>query len=148
MPAPKAFEILLVEDNPADVRLTQEALRDAKVHNHLSVVGDGEQALAFLRRQPPFTDAPCPHLVLLDLNLPRLDGPGVLRALKSDPQHRHIPILILTSSEAEADIRQAYDLQANCYIIKPVDLDDFIKVVHFIESFWLETVRLPRARLA
>jgi len=143
--APKEIEILLVEDNPADVRLTQEALKDAKVHNRLWAVQDGVEALAFLRREEPFQAVPRPDLILLDLNLPRVDGREVLREVKKDPQLRCIPTVILTSSEAEIDILKAYDLHANCYVTKPVDLDQFIKVVRSIESFWLEIVRLPPA---
>ncbi len=139
----KPIEILLVEDNPGDVRLTVEALKDGKVHNHLSVVNDGEQALAFLRREGKFADAPRPDLILLDLNLPRKDGRQVLTELKADDDFRRIPVVILTTSDAEEDILKAYNLNANCYITKPVDLDQFMRVVKAIENFWLEIVKLP-----
>jgi len=133
------IEILLVEDNPADVRLTQEALREGKVKNNLSVARDGEEALAFLRRY----DAPRPDLILLDLNLPRRDGREVLKEIKDDPQLRMIPVVVLTTSAAESDILKSYSLHANCYITKPVDLDQFITVVKSIDDFWLTIVRLP-----
>jgi chemotaxis family two-component system response regulator Rcp1 len=142
----RSVEVLLVEDNPGDVRLTREALRDGKVSNHLSVAKDGEEALAFLRREGPFADAPRPDVILLDLNLPRKDGREVLEAIKADPSLRTIPVVILTSSEAERDIARAYELNANCYITKPVDLDQFITVVRSIEDFWFTVVKLPRER--
>lgn len=135
------IEILLVEDNPGDVRLTREALRDAKVRNNLHVVSDGEEAVAFLRRAAPH--AAVPRLILLDLNLPRKDGREVLEEIKGDPDLRRIPVVIVTSSEAEADILRSYDLHANCYITKPVDLDGFMSVVRQIEEFWLAIVKLP-----
>ena len=137
------IQILLVEDNPGDVRLTQEALREGKVHNELSVVGDGVDALAFLRREGGFADAPKPDLILLDLNLPRKDGREVLEELKADPDLRRIPVVVLTTSKAEEDVIRSYDLHANCYITKPVDLDQFIHVVQSIEDFWLTIVKLP-----
>ena len=124
-----SIEVLLVEDNPGDVRLTREALREGKVFNNLSVAKDGEEALAFLRREGEFAEAPRPDVILLDLNLPRKDGREVLEAIKADPSLRTIPVVILTSSEAERDIARAYELNANCYITKPVDLDQFITVV-------------------
>ena len=136
-------EILLVEDSPADVRLTIEALRDAKVRNNLHVAADGEEALAFLRREGQHADAIRPDLILLDLNLPKKDGREVLEEVKADPQLRRIPVVILTTSEAEQDILRSYDLHANCYITKPVDLDQFITVVRTIEDFWLTIVKLP-----
>lgn len=139
----RAVEILLVEDNPGDVRLTIEALREAKVHNHLSVARDGLEAMAFLRRQGAFAQAPRPDLILLDLNLPRKDGREVLTEIKADLTFRRIPVVILTTSQAEEDIIKAYNLNANCYISKPVDLDQFVKVVKSIENFWLEIVKLP-----
>ncbi|HKP74685.1 MAG TPA: response regulator [Longimicrobiaceae bacterium] len=139
----RPVEVLLVEDNPGDVRLTREALRDGKVSNHLSVVTDGVEALKFLRRQEPYADAPRPDVVLLDLNLPKKDGREVLQEIKGDPSLRTIPVVILTSSEAERDIAGAYALQANCYITKPVDLDQFITVVRSIEDFWFTVVKLP-----
>jgi CheY-like chemotaxis protein len=137
------IEILLVEDNAADVRLTQEALREGKVKNHLSVVRDGEEALRHLRREPPFENAPRPDLILLDLNLPRKDGREVLQEIKRDPDLQRIPVVVLTTSSAEADILKSYTLHANCYITKPVDLEQFIAVVRSIDEFWLTIVRLP-----
>ena len=133
------IEILLVEDNPADVRLTQEALREGKVKNHLSVARDGEEALAFLRRE----GEPRPDLILLDLNLPRRDGREVLKEIKSDPKLQMIPVVVLTTSAADADIIKSYQLHANCYITKPVDLEQFITVVRSIDDFWLAIVKLP-----
>ncbi len=141
--AGRQAEFLLIEDNPGDVRLTREALRESKVRNNLNVVGDGEAALLYLKRQPPYTDAPRPDIILLDLNLPRKDGREVLAEIKGDPSLRRIPVVVITSSEAEQDILRTYDLHVNCYVTKPVDLDQFIKVVQSIESFWLTIVRLP-----
>jgi two-component system, chemotaxis family, response regulator Rcp1 len=141
-----AIEVLLVEDNPGDVRLTREALRDGKVCNNLAVAKDGEEALAYLRREGPFADAPRPDVILLDLNLPRKDGREVLESIKADAALRTIPVVILTSSEAERDIARAYELNANCYITKPVDLDQFIAVVKAIEDFWFTVVKLPAER--
>lgn len=141
--AARPVEVLLVEDNPGDVRLTREALRDGKVSNHLSVVQDGVEAMRFLRREGPYADAPRPDVVLLDLNLPKKDGRQVLQEIKGDEALRTIPVVILTSSEAERDITGAYALQANCYITKPVDLDQFITVVRSIEDFWFSIVKLP-----
>ena len=140
----KPIEILLVEDSPGDVRLTRETLKDAKVLNHLNVVGDGEEAMAFLRRDAPHADAPRPDLILLDLNLPKKDGREVLAEIKSDSQLRRIPVVVLTTSAAEQDILESYDLHANCYITKPVDLDQWMTVVKSIEDFWLTIVKLPR----
>jgi two-component system, chemotaxis family, response regulator Rcp1 len=139
----KEIEILLVEDNPGDVRLTVEALREAKVHNRLSIVNDGEEAMAFLRRQGKYADAPRPDLILLDLNLPRKDGREVLAEVKSDPELRSIPVVILTTSQAEQDILRSYELHANCYVTKPVDLEQFMIVVRSIENFWLVVAKLP-----
>lgn len=141
-PAARPAEILLVEDNPADVRLTQEALRDAKVTNRLHVVGDGELAMAFLRRQPPYQDAPRPDIMLLDLNLPKMDGREVLNAVKSDPELRRIPVIILTTSSDERDIFSAYDNHANGYVTKPVEFNDFAAALQSIEGFWLTIVAL------
>ena len=141
--ASQPIEVLLVEDNPGDVRLTREALRDGKVRNNLSVTPDGVEALAFLRREGKYADAPRPDVILLDLNLPRKDGREVLEEVKADPSLRNIPVVILTSSEAERDIAQAYALHANCYVTKPVDLDQFIHVVRSIEDFWFTIVKLP-----
>jgi CheY-like chemotaxis protein len=139
----RAIEILLVEDNPGDVRLTIEGLKEAKVRNNLHVARDGVEALEFLRRQAQFSDAVRPDLILLDLNLPRIDGREVLAEVKSDPDLKTIPVVVLTTSSAEQDILHSYQLQANCYITKPVDLEQFIKVVRSIEDFWLTIVRLP-----
>jgi CheY-like chemotaxis protein len=138
------IHILLVEDNPGDVRLTVEALRGAKVANELHVVGDGEEAIEFLRQEGRHLDAPRPDIVLLDLNLPRLDGRDVLADIKTDPDLAKIPIIVLTSSTAERDIQQAYELHANCYISKPVDFAEFIDAVRSFEGFWLKIVLLPQ----
>src|SRR5690606_6600905 len=139
----RPVEILLVEDNPGDVRLTREALREGKVRNNLHVASDGVEALKFLRREEPYAEAVRPDLILLDLNLPRKDGREVLEEVKADPALRHIPVVVLTSSQAEQDILRAYDLHANCYVTKPVDLDQFIHVVRSIEDFWFTIVKLP-----
>jgi two-component system, chemotaxis family, response regulator Rcp1 len=138
-----AVEILLVEDNPADARLTREVFEGGRLTTHLNVVADGEEALAFLRREGPYAESPRPKLVLLDLNLPRKDGREVLQELKSDATLSRIPVIVLTTSAAEADILHSYDLQANCFITKPLDLDEFFDVVRAIEDFWLTTARLP-----
>lgn len=138
------IEILLVEDNPGDARLAVEALKEAKVRNRLNIVEDGVKALDFLRRNGEYTTAPRPDLVLLDLNLPRKDGRQVLAEMKQDPDLKRIPVVVLTTSQAEQDILKAYDLHANCYIAKPVDLDQFMAVVRSIEDFWLTIVKLPR----
>jgi len=138
------IDILLVEDNPGDARLTREALRDAKVRNNLHVAPDGVEALAFLRRQGKHTAVPKPDLILLDLNLPKKDGREVLEEIKQDDQLRHIPVVILTTSQAERDIAESYRLRANAYVTKPVDLEQFLKVVQSIEHFWLEIVKLSR----
>jgi len=134
---------LLVEDNPGDVRLTQEALKSHKVQNNLHVVTDGEEAMAFLRKQGKYKDAPRPDIILLDLNLPKKDGREVLADIKSDPSLKTIPVVIISSSEAEQDIIKSYDLNANCYVTKPVNFDQFIKVVQSINEFWLTIVKLP-----
>ena len=139
----RPVEILLVEDNPGDVRLTIEALKEGRVRNRLSVARDGVEALAFLRRQGPHAQAPRPDLILLDLNLPRRDGREVLADIKDDTVLRRIPVVVLTTSKAEEDILRTYDLHANCYITKPVDLEQFISVVRSIDDFWLSVVRLP-----
>jgi two-component system, chemotaxis family, response regulator Rcp1 len=139
----RPIEILLVEDNPGDVRLTIEALKEGKVRNRLSVARDGVEALAFLRREGVHANAPRPDLILLDLNLPRRDGREVLAEIKDDARLRRIPVVVLTTSKAEEDILRTYDLHANCYINKPVDLDQFISVVRSIDDFWLSVVRLP-----
>ncbi len=137
-------EILLVEDNAGDVRLTREAMRDAKVYNNLSVVSDGVEAMAYLRRQGAHGRAVRPDLVLLDLNLPRMSGLEVLTEIKEDPDLKHIPVVILTTSQAEQDILVSYRMRANAFVTKPVDLEQFLKVVRSIEEFWLEIVRLSR----
>jgi len=139
----KPIEILLVEDNPGDARLTREALAQSKVRNNLHHAKDGEEAMAFLRREGPFTNAPTPDLVLLDLNLPRRDGREVLEDIKKDPLLKQIPVVVLTSSQAEEDILRSYRLHANCFITKPVDLEQLTKVVQGIEQFWFTLVRLP-----
>jgi chemotaxis family two-component system response regulator Rcp1 len=139
----RPIEILLVEDNPGDVRLTREALAEAKVRNNLAVTSDGVEALAYLRREAPYTDATRPDLVLLDLNLPRKDGREVLAEIKADPDLRRLPVVVLTTSTAEQDILESYNLYANCYITKPVDLDQFLAIVTSIEDFWLTIVKLP-----
>jgi CheY-like chemotaxis protein len=139
----RPIEILLVEDNPGDVRLTREALTANKVRNTLHVVADGVQALAFLRKQGKHANAPRPNLILLDLNLPKKDGREVLAEIKGDGNLRRIPVVVLTTSGAEEDILKAYDLNANCYVTKPVNFDSFIQVVKSIESFWVTIVELP-----
>ncbi len=140
----RPLEILLVQDNPGDVRLTQEAFKEAKILNHLSVVGDGVAAMAFLRGQGEYGNASRPDLILLDLNLPRKSGREVLAEAKADPTLRSIPIVVLTTSSAEQDVVSAYEGHANCYITKPVDLDQFIHIVTSIEQFWLTIVELPK----
>lgn len=137
------IQILVVDDNPGDVRLMMEALREAKVANRVNVAEDGVQAMAFLRRTEPFQNVAHPDLILLDLNLPRKDGREVLAEIKADPDLRRIPVVILTSSEAEQDILKTYNLHANCYITKPLDLEQFITVVKSINDFWFTVVRLP-----
>ncbi len=141
--AHKDIEILLVEDDQGDVDLIKEALKEGKFHNSLDVVEDGEEAMAFLRREGRFADATEPDLILLDLNLPKKDGREVLAEIKEDPALRRIPVVVLTTSEAEKDIIKSYDLHANCYITKPVDLDQFIKIVRSVQEFWLSIVKLP-----
>ena len=143
-PTGRPIEILLVEDNPGDVRLTVEGLNEGKVHNYLHVAKDGVEALAFLRREGDYSDAVRPDLILLDLNLPRKDGREVLADIKADPDLKTIPVVVLTTSRAEQDVLHSYQLQANCYITKPVDLEQFIHVVKSIEDFWLTVVTLPR----
>lgn len=140
----KPIEILLIEDNPGDVRLTKEVLTEGKVRNNLQIVGDGVEAMAFLRRENNYAEAPRPDLILLDLNLPKKDGREVLQEIKADHQLRRIPVVVLTTSAADEDILRSYDLSANCYITKPVDLYQFIRVVRSIEAFWLTIVSLPK----
>ena len=137
------IEILLVEDNPGDVTLTIEALKDAKVHNQLSVVQDGVEAMAFLRKEGKYASAPRPDVILLDLNMPRKSGREVLSEIKADEDLKTIPVVILTTSDADEDVVRAYKLNASCYITKPVDLDQFVKVVRAIKDFWLTIVRFP-----
>jgi CheY-like chemotaxis protein len=140
----KRIEILLVEDNPGDVRLTLEALKDGKVLNHLSVVGDGVEAIAFLHQEGAYANAPSPDLIFLDLNLPKKDGREVLQEIKNDESLKHIPVVVLTTSNADMDILRTYELHANCYITKPVDFEQFTKVIKSIEDFWLTIVKLPQ----
>jgi two-component system, chemotaxis family, response regulator Rcp1 len=141
----RSIEILLVEDNPGDVRLTREALHEAKMSNNLHVAGDGVEALRYLRREDEHAHATRPDLILLDLNLPRKTGREVLEEVKEDPDLRRIPVVVLTTSEAEQDIVRSYELHANAYIKKPVDFGSFIDVVRAIEDFWFSVVRLPPA---
>ncbi len=137
------IEILLVEDNPGDVRLTIEALKEGKVSNKINVVMDGMDAMAFLHREGKYKDAPVPDLILLDLNLPKKNGREVLAEIKVDSKLKHIPVVVLTTSQAEKDIIMTYNMHANCYITKPVDFDQFIGVVKSIENFWFTVVKLP-----
>lgn len=139
----RQIEILLVEDNPGDVRLTQEAMRAAKMTNVLHVVEDGEQAMEFLRRRSRFKNAPRPDLILLDLNLPKKDGRSVLAECKGDPDLKRIPVVVLTTSRSEEDVLQAYDMHANAFVTKPVNLEQFMRIVALIDEFWLKVVTLP-----
>ena len=139
----KIVEILLVEDSPGDIRLTQEALKESKISNNLHVVMDGEEAIAFLKKEGKFSEKPRPDLILLDLNLPKKDGREVLAEIKKDEDLKRIPVVVLTISEAEEDVLKSYNLYANCYITKPVDLNQFIKVILSIENFWFTIVKLP-----
>ena len=139
------IEILLVEDNPGDVLLTREALNGVKIYNNLHVAVDGDEALAFLHKEGEYASAPRPDLILLDLNLPRRDGREVLAEIKQDEQLMTIPVVILTTSTDEEDVLKTYQLHANCYITKPLDLDQFVKVVRSVEDFWLSIVRLPKS---
>ena len=140
----KPIEILLAEDNPGDARLTVEGFKDAKVKNHITVVEDGTQALAYLRQEGPYANVALPDLILLDLNMPRKDGREVLAEIKADENLMRIPVLVFTISSAERDILEAYNLQANAFITKPIDLDEFITVVKSLEEFWLTIVKLPQ----
>jgi len=142
-PQPKIVEILLVEDNPGDVVLTKEAFADAKIHNNINVAADGEEALKYLRKEGEFANATVPDIILLDINLPKKDGRQMLAEIKDDATLRRIPVVVLTSSKAEQDIVDAYDLHANSYLVKPVSLEKFIDVVNAIESFWFSVVVLP-----
>jgi chemotaxis family two-component system response regulator Rcp1 len=144
--ATEPVDVLLVEDNPGDVRLTKEALKDAKLKIHMHVVGDGMEAMAFLRKQGKYAASPRPDLVLLDLNLPKKDGRQVLAEIKEDPDLKRIPVVIITTSKAEEDVLKSYNLHANCYVTKPLDLDQFITVVQSIEQFWLTIVKLPNGQ--
>ncbi|MBN1427639.1 MAG: response regulator [Anaerolineae bacterium] len=139
----RPVEILLVEDNPGDVRLTQEALKEGKLCNALKIVNDGVEALSYLRCEGKYTDVARPDLILLDLNLPKKDGREVLAEIKKDDNLKRIPVVVLTTSEAERDILHTYNLHANCYITKPVDLEQFIRIFQQIENFWLTIVKLP-----
>jgi CheY-like chemotaxis protein len=136
-------QILLVEDSPTDIELTQEALEEAKVANRLHVVRNGEDALAFLRSEGEFTGAPCPDIILLDLNLPRMKGAEVLEAIRSDPDLTHLPVIVLTTSSSDEDVLRSYQLHASSYVRKPLDLQLFIDAVRAIEGYWLSIVRLP-----
>lgn len=138
-----SIEILLVEDNPGDVRLTLEALKEARIYNKINVASNGVEAIDYLRRKGDFADATRPDLILLDLNLPKKDGREVLQEIKHDDELKRIPVVVLTTSKAEEDILRSYNLHANCYITKPVDLDQFMRVVQSIQDFWLTIVRLP-----
>jgi len=138
------IEILLVEDNPGDVRLTQEAFRENDINNKLNVVNNGQEAMYYLRREGEYKDAARPDLILLDLNLPRKDGREVLAEIKSDSTLQQIPVVILTTSESDDDILKTYSLHANCFITKPVDMQEFVKVVEAVEKFWLAIVKLPK----
>ena len=141
--AVRPIEVLLVEDDAGDVLMTREALHEGRVFNRLNVVGDGVEALAYLRRAGEYADAVRPDLVLLDLNLPKRDGRQVLEEVKADPDLRRIPIVVLTTSEAEEDVLRSYDLHANAYVTKPVDFDRFVEVIRQIDDFWISVVRLP-----
>ena len=142
----KPVEILLVEDNEGDVGLVEEVFEDAKIRNTLHVAEDGEEAMLFLNKEKPFANAPTPDIILLDLNLPQKDGREVLEEIKTDDKLKRIPVVVLTTSKAEEDIVRSYDLHANSYITKPVDFDQFIRVIKSIEDFWLEVVRLPSSK--
>ncbi len=139
----RAVEILLVEDSPGDARLIQEMMRDARINNHVTRVADGVEALAYLRQQGPYAECKRPDLVLLDLGLPKISGREVLAAVKADPNINSIPIIVLTSSSLEEDVAEVYRLHGNCYVTKPVDIDQFMKVVRTIEAFWMTIVHLP-----
>ncbi|MDP3539006.1 MAG: response regulator [Azonexus sp.] len=139
----RTIVILLVEDNPGDARLTQEAMRDSKMLNLIHVVEDGVEAMAFLRREGRYSEAPRPDLILLDLNLPKKDGRAVLAEIKVDPDLRRIPVVVLTTSRSEEDVLKAYDLHANAYVTKPVDLEQFMRIVALIDDFWFNVVTLP-----
>lgn len=139
----RPVDILMVEDNPGDVELSLDALKEGKLLNEVHVARDGEQALDFLYKRGAFTAAPTPDIILLDLNMPRLNGIEVLRIIKGDDQLKHIPVVVLTSSEADRDVLESYRLHANCYLVKPVDVEKFLTVIHTFENFWLNVVTLP-----
>jgi CheY-like chemotaxis protein len=144
-PEPREINVLLVEDDPGDVLMTREAF-DEYLHNRLDVVTDGADALAFLRREEPYGDAPRPDLILLDLNLPRRDGREVLQEVKADPDLQHIPVIVLTTSQAEEDVLRSYQLHANAYVTKPVDFENFIEAIKQIDHFFVSVVKLPSGR--
>ncbi len=139
-----SIEILLVEDNPGDVELTRESLNSGKIKNKLTIISDGEQALDYLFQRGQFIDVNLPQIILLDLNLPKIDGREVLHAIKSDEKRREIPVIILSSSRAADDIQESYQLHANCFVTKPVQFEDFMRVVQMIETFWVDIVHLPK----
>lgn len=141
--SPRSINILIVEDSPTDILIAREALSQAKLVNRLQVVEDGVEALAFLRRQGRYADAPRPDVIMLDLNLPRMSGQEVLAVIKADPDLKTIPVVVLTTSRAEADVLRAYDLHANCYVVKPLDFPAFVEVVRSIRHFWFSVVTLP-----
>jgi CheY-like chemotaxis protein len=143
----RPLEILIVEDNPVDVLITKEALKETKVATNISVMGDGVEAMAFLNAEGKYSDRPIPDLILLDLNLPKRDGREVLAEIKRDPDLRRIPVLVLTTSKADEDVVHSYELHANCVITKPVDLDKFVSVIKSIDGFWLNIVRLPEEKI-
>lgn len=143
-----ALEVLLVEDNPGDVLLTEEAFQEMSATVHLHVVGDGVAAMQFLRREEAYSDAPLPDLILLDLNLPTMTGSEVLEFIKDDPELRRIPVVILTTSSAESDVVRCYDLHANCYVTKPIDFDDFASALRLVNDFWTRVAKLPPAHSA
>jgi len=140
------IDILLVEDNPGDIRLTQEALKEGKISNNLYVAKDGEEALEFIFKKGKHQNAPTPDIILLDLNLPKINGREVLQQIKSHEQARRIPVVVLTTSSSEEDIVKSYDLHVNCYVCKPVDMDQFIKVIKTIDDFWFSVVKLPKTK--
>jgi chemotaxis family two-component system response regulator Rcp1 len=144
----QTVEVLLVEDNPGDIRLTEEAFKDGKICNHLNVVRDGVEAMTFLHRKGPYANAPRPDLILLDLNLPRKDGRDVLAEIKAEENLKRIPVVVLTTSNAEKDILRTHDLHASCYITKPVDFEQFIRVVKLIEDFWITVTKVSKSEAA
>lgn len=143
MSAFQDLEILLVEDNEGDIRLTIEAFKEAKIRNSIRVVRDGEEALAYLRKQGVYENVPAPDIILLDINLPKIDGKEVLSIMKNDPMLKTIPVIMLTTSSADSDVQDAYANHANCYVIKPVDLNKFMEVIRSIEEYWVSIVKLP-----